>query len=466
MKGSKEQLRIWDKDVKNQILFNFIKRQAHIVAAVFLFSIFYFLLSSSVFAAEDINPVRSKTSLALADQPAVDLTSNGINQQILNLRKQIEELTKQAEQYKNNIAQKQKEANTLKRQIDILNNQILQLQTKISITERQINSAKLEIIDLEGQIFDKQGKINQQKQAIGELLSSLYKRDRLSLLAVLLKTPRLSDFMGQAQQEENLNTKLIGLLEELKDQKTALEENKNQLENKKLELETLNQKQNEQRASLSESKANKDRLLAQTRGQEAQYQKLLSEVEKKQAQFFAELKELESRALKSGAFIVHVTAESVPPKGTKILKWPEEDFFITQTYGMTSYARRGAYGGAPHNGIDISAGYGQPIRPAADGIVLASGLNNGWGNWIAVRHPSLGNLVSLYAHMRSPAALANGTPVSSSSIIGYEGSTGNSTGSHLHLSIYRDFFTYINEKNGQLYFNYFEGTLNPLDYLP
>lgn len=434
--------------------------------AVFLFSFLYFLFSSGVLAAEDINPVRSEMSLALADQPPANLTSSGIDQQILNLRKQIEELNKQAEQYRNNIAQKQKEANTLKRQIDILNNQILQLQTKISITERQIESTKLEIIDLEGQIFNKQEKINQQKQAIGELLSLLYERDQLSLLAVLLKTPRLSDFMGQAQQEENLNGKLISLVRELKDQKAALEDNKNQLESKKLELENLNQKQNEQKASLGESKANKDRLLAQTRGQEAQYQKLLSEVEKKQAQFFAELKKLESQALKSGAFIVHVTADSVPPKGTKILKWPEEDFYITQSYGMTSYARQGAYGGAPHNGIDISAGYGQPIHPVADGIVLASGLNDGWGNWIAIRHPSLGNLVSLYAHMRSPAALANGTPVSSNSIIGYEGSTGHSTGSHLHLSIYRDFFTYINEKNGQLYFNYFEGTLNPLDYLP
>jgi len=411
--------------------------------AVFLFSISCLLFS--------IGPARA----------------DDINQQILNLRKQIEELTKQAEQYKNNIAQKQKEANTLKRQIDILNNQILQLQTRIAITDRQISSAKLEIIDMEGQIFDKQGKIDKQKQAVGELLSLLYERDRLSLLAVLLKTPRLSDFMGQAQQEQNLNTKLLGLITELKDEKASLEESKNRLEQKKAELEALNKKQNDQRASLSGSKANKNQLLAQTRGQEAQYQKLLSDVEKKQAQFFAELKNLESQALKSGAFIVHVTADSIPPRGVKIINWPYEsgDFYLTQSYGMTAYAKRGAYGGAPHNGIDIAAGYGTPIGAVADGIVLASGMNNGWGNWIAIRHPSLGNLVSLYAHMRAPAALANGTPVSTGSIIGYEGSTGNSTGSHLHLSIYDDFFTYINEKNGQLYFNYFEGTLNPLNYL-
>ena len=245
-----------------------------------------------------------------------------------------------------------------------------------------------------------------------------------------------------------------------------MEDNNNQLEQKKTELEALNKKQNDQKASLSGNKTNKSQLLAQTKGQEAQYQKLLNDVERKQNEFFTQLKELEGQALKSGAFIVHVTADATPPKGTKIFKWPEEDFYITQGYGMTSYARRGAYGGAPHNGVDISSGSGSAIGAAADGVILASGVNNGWGNWIAVRHSALGNLVSVYGHLKAPAALANGTQVSAGAIIGYEGATGNSTGSHLHLSVYRDFFTYINEKNGQLYFNYFDGTLNPLDYLP
>lgn len=386
-----------------------------------------------------------------------------INQKILDLRKQIEELTKQADQYKDNIAQKQKEANTLQRQIDVLNNQILKLQVKIAITDRQVAETKLEITDLEGQIFDTQEKINHKRQAIGELLSFLYERDQLSLLAVLLKNPQLSSFSSQTQQVQNLNKRLVGLLAELKSEKERLESDKTRLDQKKTELESLNQKQINQRISLSGSKASKDTLLAQTRGQEVKYQKLLSDVEKRKAEFFSELKEFEAKALKTGAFIVHVTADSVPPAGTKIFQWPYEDYTLTQGYGVTAYSRRGVYGGAPHNGIDITAGYGSPIKPVAAGAILASGFNNGWGNWVAVRHT--GGLVSLYAHMRSPAGLTNNTPVAASSIIGYEGSTGNSTGSHLHLSIYRDFFTYINKKNGQLYFNYFEGTLNPLDYL-
>lgn len=386
-----------------------------------------------------------------------------INQKILDLRKQIAELTKQAEQYKKNILTKHKEADTLARQVSILNNEILRLQTQIAITERQINTAKVEISELEGRIFDTQEDINKEKTAIGKLVTLSYERDRLTLAAAFLKNPRLSSLATLIHQEQNLNVRLLALLVELKQKKDELQQEKSKLETKKRELEFLNDQHISQKDTASESKENKDNLLTKTKGKEKEYQRLLAEVEKKETEFFAELKKLEAEAVKSGAFIVHVSADSLPPKGSKILKWPEDDFYITQSYGLTAYSRRGAYGGAPHNGVDIVGGYGTPIRPVASGAILASGLNNGWGNWVAVRHN--GGLVSIYAHMRTPSSIANGTPVTMDSIIGYEGSTGNSTGSHLHFSVYRDFFTYINPKNGQLYFNYFDGSINPLDYL-
>lgn len=417
------------------------------ILAVFLFSVFCLLFS--------ISPARA---------------INDVSQQILDLRKQIEELTKQAEQYRGNVTQKQKEANTLKKQIDILNNQINRLKTQISITDKQVGSAKLEIGQLGEQIFNAGEQINKERKAIGEIVNFLNQRDQLSLLAILLKNPGLSSFTDEMQQAQNLNNKLIGLLVDLKTEKESLEKNKTELEQKRTELEDLNKKQIKQKTSLDNTKTNKDSLLTQTKGQEAYYQKLLSETEKKEAQFFAELKGLEDQAIQSGAFIVHVTADSVPKKGSKILRWPYDDYYITQGYGCTSYARcgkvSGPYSGAPHNGVDIVGGFGEGIHPVAGGNVLASGFNNGFGNWVAVRHPGAGGLVSTYSHMRAPSGIANGTAVTTDSIIGYEGSTGNSSGSHVHLSVYQDFFTYINPKNGQLYFNYFEGSLNPLDYLP
>lgn len=434
-----------------------------VLLATIIFCVSCFMFSNDVFALDDTSPVRSQTSSPMSAYLQADLTSNGTSQKILDLRKQIEELTKQAEQYKGTITQKQKQADTLKRQIDVLNSQIAQLQIRIGITDRQVISTKLEITDLEEQIFDTTEEVNKQKKVIGELLSLLYERDKLSMLAVLLKSPRLSDFADESERVQSLNLKLTELLAQLKIQKETLEQDKQALDLKKTELETLNQKQIGQKVALSGSKLSKDTLLVQTKGQEAKYQQLLSAVEAKKAKFFNELRGLEAEALKTGAFIVHVTADSIPAKGSKIFQWPYDDYYLTQSYGMTAYARRGAYGGAPHNGIDMAAGSGTPIKPAALGTILASGFNNGFGNWVAVRHDR--NLVTVYAHMQSSSGLANGTPVTGGSIIGYEGSTGNSTGSHLHLSLYRDFFTYINEKNGQLYFNYFDGSLNPLDYL-
>jgi len=388
-----------------------------------------------------------------------------VNQQILDLRTQVEILTKQAAQYQNNINQKQKEADTLSRQISILNNQILQLETQISITNNQINSAKIQIADLESKIFDAQEKINREKSAIGRLIAVVNERDKMSMTAILIKNQTLAAYSDAVKEDQQMNDRLNDMLVQVKKEKDDLQINKSNLESKKQELETLNDRQITQQSIVKETKTDKDKLLTTTKGKEAEYQKLLAEVEKKQNAFFEELKRLEEEALKSGAFIVHVTAKFIPAKKTWNIRWPEDSYRITQGYGMTAYAKKGAYGGSPHNGVDMAHGAGTPIHPIDNGTILASGYSDGWGNWVSILHAN--NMVSLYGHFKSPSGLANGTKVLKDSIIGYEGTTGNSTGSHLHLSIYKDFFTYFNAKHkNQLYFNYFDGTINPFDYLP
>ncbi|TSC92013.1 MAG: peptidase M23 [Parcubacteria group bacterium Licking1014_17] len=385
------------------------------------------------------------------------------SQKILELRKQIEELTKQGETYKKNINQKQKEANTLQREIGLIKENILRLENQINITSKQIDTTKLNIQQIEGNITSAQKNIEFQKSAIAKLLGFVYQRDRMGLVAIMMSNPKLSDFTDQAQQVMNLNENLVALVAQLQDVKTRMESDKKELDKKKSDLENLSLTQGAQKDSLAYTSESKDKLLTVTKGQEVKYQAMLSEIEQKEAAFYEELKNAEAEAQKSGIFIVHITAPSVPRAGTKLFAMPYDDYYMTQGYGMTSYARRGAYGGAPHNGVDITSGPGSGIKSIGGGVILASGYNDGFGNWVAVRHDN--DMVSIYGHMRVQSGLAVGTRVDSSSIIGYEGSTGNSTGSHLHLSLYKDFFTYINPKNGQLYFNYFEGSLNPLSYI-
>ena len=386
-----------------------------------------------------------------------------------DLRFQIEALEKQAEQYRDTIAQTQEQEKTLKSQITNLKNQISALQTQISLTGKKIDKTKIEINDVQNNIFTTQEKINKQKNTIGQLLLLMDRRDKESLLSIILKNNDLSDYFNQTQSATNVNMSLMDLVDDLQKTENNLNQNRVNLEDKKEDLESFKQQQSSQKTSLDQVTKNKDQLLKDTKGQEAQYQKMLVEVERKQSVFFGQLRELETHVIQGGLYIVQVTASSLPKKGTKLFKWPEEGYRLTQGYGCTKYARcgsrRGPYGGSPHNGIDIAAGYGSSIHAIAEGQIIANGKNDGWGNWVAIQHPNQYNLVSIYSNMSALSFLQVGTNIYSGQIIGYEGATGNVTGSHLHLSLYKNFFTYVNEKKDQLYFNYFEGSVNPLDYL-
>lgn len=389
-------------------------------------------------------------------------------EKMANLRAQIQALEEEAEKYRGTIAQTQEQAKTLKNQITNLKNQIAALQTQISLTGKKIDKTKIEINNVQNNIFSTQEKIDKQKNTIGQLLLFMDRMDKDSLLSIMLKNNDLSDYFRQTQSAITVNTNLMNLVDNLQNTETQLNENKNDLEGKKKDLESLKQQQDVQKSSLDQVTKGKDQLLKNTKGQEAAYQKMLEEVERKQSLFFTELKELETKIIQGGLYILHVKATNLPRKGTDLFQWPEDGFGITQAYGCTRFARcgksRGPYGGNIHNGMDIKVGYGTPIKTIGDGEVIANGTNDGWGNWVAIKHLPY-NLVSVYAHMSAFEFVRVGTQVKAGDVIGYEGSTGFSTGSHVHLSIYKEFFTYVKEKNGQLYFNY-DNTVDPRNYLP
>jgi len=366
------------------------------------------------------------------------------DEKITQLRQQIEVLEQQAEELRGSIAQTQEEADTIQKKLDNINAQVKAIQLQIQSTGVKIQKTGIEIVGVQGSIGEAQQKIELQKTTIAGLLLAVDKRDSESLLEILLKNRDLSDYFRQVQYVSDINSTLLSVVDGLKKTKEKLGEQKSDLEVKKNNLEQLKREQDAQRVVLSNAQSQQKTLLKETKGQEAQYQKILVDIEQKRSVFFTQLRELETKIIQGGLYIVHVTADSnLPNKKDNLFSPPESRYRTTQGYGCTSYARcgkaRGAYG--------------------------ANGKNDGWGNWVAIKHPNQYNLVSVYGHMSTLSFLQVGTQVHSGQVIGYEGNTGNVTGSHLHLSIYKDFFTYVNGKNDQLYFNYFEGSVNPLNYL-
>lgn len=385
-------------------------------------------------------------------------------EKMADLKAQIQILEQQAEQLKGTISQKKEQADTLKNQIANLKGQIASLQIQISLTGKKITKTAIEINDMQNNIFDTQSKIDKQKSTIGQLLLFIDQRDKDSLLSVILKNNDLSDYFRQTQAAINVNTNLMSLVNDLQKTEVQLNQNKNNLEEKKSDFESLKQQQSAQKISLSQVTQGKDQLLKKTKSDEAAYQKLLLETEELQRQANLEVFKLEEQMR------LAIDPNSLPLARHGVLAWPVEGV-KSQYYGciISIFARRNYPSctennkkGGFHNGLDIATSFGTPIHTAENGKVVAMGdAPYAYGVWAAIEHEN--GLVTAYTHM-SVRSVSIGQEVKRGDVVGNMGSTGLSTGSHVHFMVYapKTFTTKPSTISGTLPIG---ATLNPLDYL-
>lgn len=366
--------------------------------------------------------------------------------------KELQELSRQSQEFEQKVDEKKQEINTLSSQIEAMDNQLAQTQAEIEQAKLQIEKNELEIEDVSNKIAEKEKEIEIQKEILLECILIMYEQDKTSTLEIIASSDTFSSFLAQVEYIESIEDQIQDTLSKIEKLKKELEVQKTQLEDKKRELTLLKEEKELKEKSLSIQIAAKDDLLAQTRGDESAYQQKLEEAKAKHAQVFSELIRLEEQSGRGGG------RNTAPRDGRYFgyFVWPLDSYVVTQGYGMTEYAKWGAYGGKGHNGIDIASYHGAPVKAAASGTAVC-GSHNAWGNWVAVYHPN--GLTTLYAHLNSSAT--GGGYVEQGQVIGYQGNTGASTGSHLHFSVYFDFWIWGNCPA----YNY-EGTLNPFGVLP
>ena len=115
--------------------------------------------------------------------------------------------------------------------------------------------------------------------------------------------------------------------------------------------------------------------------------------------------------------------------------WPEPQAQISQPFGPSTFWFEPAYGRYPHfhTGIDLVEPFGSPVFAADDGVVaLVGSSSSGYGNYVVIAHA--GGLDTLYGHL-STSLVKAGQAVTQGTPVGLEGSTGNSTGAHLHFEL-------------------------------
>jgi murein DD-endopeptidase MepM/ murein hydrolase activator NlpD len=361
-------------------------------------------------------------------------TVEELKKNIEEKNKQIESLNKEIEVIDKKIKDVNTVGQTLQSTIKVLDTSANKLETEVKVTENKISKTDLNIEKIGLEIGDKENKILSNRQAIAKTIREINYSESNSILEYVLSGTDLSDMWDNMSKVERFQNSVKEQIYELNGYKTELEKKKKETESLKNELGDLKKQLVDKKIVVDINKKEKTTLLSQTKNEEANYRKMLDEKKKLADAFSKEIFDIESQIR------IAIDPLSYPKASKGILSWPVDNVKITQYYGLTEYSKR-LYNSGSHNGIDFGGPTGTPIKAVAGGIVeevgntdaKASCAGRSYGKWILIRHNN--GLSTVYGHL-SLIKATNGAVVKAGDVIGYIGSTGYSTGPHLHLSLF------------------------------
>lgn len=382
-----------------------------------------FLAAACLLLSVSVYPATAATSMS-----SLQNKLDKLSQSIVQHKKELSNAKKKEQAAKALESELKEKVTVVQSQISVLKGQIAEVQNSIGLKEQEIAAKEQQIAEKEAEIADQWGDFKQHMAAMQEL------RDGGSV-AMLSAVNDLYELLTFNEVMQDISIKDTEILDNMKNAKEALESDKLTLESQRSELQSkkadLDAQNSQMRAKQSE--LNSSVAAAQMSAAEAQQAQ-------KDAQAAIESDEMNYEAVKKQIQkMIAAAAASKPTLSFTGFICPLKSYSrISSEYGWRKNPVTGV--NKLHAGTDFAAPGGTPIHAAASGYVQVAGWSSGgYGNYVIIYHGKMsdGNQYStLYGHMRSVATSA-GKYVQQGEIIGYVGSTGNSTGNHLHLEVWK-----------------------------
>lgn len=326
-----------------------------------------------------------------------------------------------------------------------------QLQSKISDVEAKIAALNTQIADAQQREAMLALRIEDERDQLRELARAVYVSPGSALL-VLAESSSLSDLLtrisdlnvagSRASQVKDALTKDLAALkaEREKEQKARDDQvlQQNQLASELSQLQTLQAQQEQSVEALQVKIEQTQSELARLNTQSVQLaQEVTQMLEQQEDAIIAAA--MQSVWAQLQLWLQSNSVGQIPTSSGHSTKyrfiWPEPNAQISQPFGPSTYWFEPPFGGYAHfhTGIDLVEPFGSPIYAADDGVVaLVGGSSSGYGNYVVIAHS--GGFNTLYGHL-SASLVKVGQTVTQGTVIGLEGSTGNSTGPHLHFEL-------------------------------
>lgn len=393
--------------------------------------------------------------LSLLPTRASAASSSEIRKQINELKEQKKEIQTQIEDLKDQYQENENEIADIVARKNIIDQEIGLLHAQITNITEQISAFSVLVADKQDELDNAQSRFEQMNEDCKVRIRAMEEEGGLTYWEVLFKATSFSNLLDRLNMVEEIAASDIRRLQELSDAADAVEVSRQELALEKEELDATKAELDATQAQLDEKREEADALIQELLSHAEELEALREQKEKEDEELMAQIAEMEQayNRAKEEEWLAHIaTATTVAPTtqpggsdsggsensgggntsgGSTSWIRPCNYVKVTSPYGFREQPTAGA--SRFHQGIDLGAAAGTTIVASRAGTVTSAGYSNSLGWYVTINHGD--GFSSMYGHMLGPAYVSSGSYVSQGQSIGGVGSTGISTGNHLHFAI-------------------------------
>lgn len=346
------------------------------------------------------------------------ITPLAIASDVKNLQNQQNVIKSKMKDIEKNISNVDNERKSVMHELDVIEKDLKLARQQLQSTEQKLNNTRKKLNITQKELKQAEEDVDEHQDDLNVRMRAMYMAGPVEYIEVLLSSSSFSDFITRLDMIKCVVDADKSLLNQLKGKKDLVAKKKVELENQQNQIARQHRSIDQKKTVIASRKGDRKRLLAKLEGQKQEYERQQNKLQKDANRLAGMIQRIQNQNKRayigSGAFQWPV------PSSTRVTSnygWRCHPIFKTRKF---------------HNGIDIGAPTGSTVVAADDGQVIFAGSYGGYGYTVIVDHG--GRISSQYSHL-SRILVSKGQSVKKGQKIALVGSTGFSTGPHLHFTV-------------------------------
>lgn len=335
------------------------------------------------------------------------------------------------EETRSNIDELNGKAKNVADEMMALDLEVDKAEDEIRKTEEELEELESSIVKITEELETAEVNLAEKQELFNQRIRVMYMNGETGYLEMLLASEDVNDFLSRKEMLQSIAEYDKDLLKYMKNQRDIIDGKKKELEMKKEDLDKAKARLVEEKKELEKASQEKAALMRELESDKEALQKQFDKLDQDSRAIEQKILQLQSPNTSYGGGAVSGGSSSGPVASSGRMQWPSPSCgSISSSFGYRIHPVLGT--SRLHTGIDIPAAHGTTVVAAESGRVIASGWQGSYGKTVMIDHG--GGIVTLYAH-NSNLLVSVGQTVSKGQSIAQVGTTGMSTGAHIHFEV-------------------------------